>query len=61
MLKDFKELNIYGDGRPYRTSFLGCLPHQRKKIREQIKEKYNWNSIAEQTIEVYQKALLLLK
>ncbi|MDP3030027.1 MAG: glycosyltransferase [Deltaproteobacteria bacterium] len=27
------------------------------KIREQIKEKYNWDNIADQTIDVYRKAL----
>ena len=31
---------------------------ERQEIRKQIEEKYNWNKIAEQTIEVYRKALL---
>lgn len=30
---------------------------ERKKIRDDIDEKYNWDRIAEQTIEVYNKAL----
>jgi len=30
---------------------------EREEIRAQIEEKYNWNRIAEQTIEVYRKAL----
>ena len=31
---------------------------ERKKIRKQIEEKYNWDRIAGQTIEVYRKALV---
>ena len=31
---------------------------ERERIRNQIEEKYNWDKIAEQTIEVYEKALL---
>ena len=30
---------------------------EKEEIRSQIKEKYNWDRIAEQTIEVYRKAL----
>jgi glycosyltransferase involved in cell wall biosynthesis len=30
---------------------------QRQEIQNQIEEKYNWDSIAEQTVEVYRKAL----
>ncbi len=30
---------------------------ERQEIRKQIKEKYNWDRIAEQTIGVYRKAL----
>ncbi len=30
---------------------------ERKEIRKQVEEKYNWDKIAEQTIEVYRKAL----
>jgi len=30
---------------------------EKEEIRSQIKEKYNWDRIAEQTIEVYKKAL----
>lgn len=30
---------------------------EREDIRKQIEEKYNWDRIAEQTIEVYRKAL----
>ena len=29
-----------------------------QEIRSQIKEKYNWDRIAQQTIEVYKKALV---
>jgi len=31
--------------------------NERKEIRNRIKEKYNWEMIAEKTIEVYRKAL----
>lgn len=31
---------------------------ERQEIREQIEEKYNWDRIAEQTIEVYRKAIV---
>ena len=30
---------------------------EQQEIRKQIEEKYNWNKIAEQTIEVYRKVL----
>lgn len=30
---------------------------EQEKIREQIKEKYNWDSIADETIDVYRKAI----
>ncbi len=30
---------------------------ERQEIRNQIEKKYNWDRIAEQTIEVYRKAL----
>jgi len=35
----------------------GLSEEERKEIRKQIEEKYNWDRIAEQTIEVYQKVL----
>lgn len=35
----------------------GMPKEERDKMRSQIKEKYNWDKIAEQTIEVYEKAL----
>ena len=30
---------------------------ERQEIRKQIEEKYNWDKIAEQTIEVYRKLI----
>ena len=36
----------------------GLSEEERKEIRRQIEEKYNWDRIAEQTIEVYEKVIL---
>ena len=35
----------------------GLSERERKEIRRQIEEKYNWDRIAEQTIGVYRKVL----
>ncbi len=35
----------------------GLSEEQRQEIQNQIEEKYNWDSIAEQTIAVYRKAI----
>jgi len=35
----------------------GLSEEERKEIRRQIEEKYNWDRIAEQTIGVYEKVL----
>jgi glycosyltransferase involved in cell wall biosynthesis len=35
----------------------GLSKREREDIRAQIEEKYNWDSIAEQTIEVYRKLI----
>jgi len=35
----------------------GLFEEEQNKIRSQLEEKYNWDRIAEQTIEVYRKAL----
>ena len=35
----------------------GLSKEERKEMRYQITEKYNWDRIAEQTIEVYRKAM----
>jgi len=35
----------------------GLPEEERKEIRKQIEEKYNWDRIAEQTIGVYEKVL----
>jgi glycosyltransferase involved in cell wall biosynthesis len=35
----------------------GLSKREREDIRAQIEEKYNWDSIAEQTVEVYRKAI----
>ncbi len=36
----------------------GLSEEQRQEIQNQIEEKYNWDSIAEQTIAVYRKAIV---
>jgi len=36
----------------------GLSDTERQKIRNEIKEKYNWDRIADHTIGVYRKALL---
>ena len=35
----------------------GLSEEEQQEIRKQIEEKYNWDKIAEQTIEVYRKLI----
>ena len=35
----------------------GLSEEEQQEMRDQIENKYNWNKIAAQTIEVYRKAL----
>ena len=35
----------------------GLSEKERQKIRKQIEEKYNWDKIAQQTIQVYRKLI----
>ena len=36
----------------------GLSEEEQREIRKRIEEKYNWDRIAQQTIEVYKKALV---